>query len=86
MGIGLYMKINAIIKVKHIGEDDPLSLRYGKIYNARVLKMNWYGIVDETGEEYAYPPELFEVVEDTVLKENYIDEKDKNGFDFLSDV
>lgn len=61
MGTGLLM-INSIIKVKFIGEDDPLSLRNGKIYNARVLKMNWYGIVDETGEEYAFPPEQFEIV------------------------
>ena len=52
-----------MVKVRYIGEDDPLSLRTEKVYVARVLKKNWYGIVDETGEEYAYPPELFEVVE-----------------------
>jgi hypothetical protein len=52
-----------MIKVKYIGEDDPLSLRKDKIYDARVLKLNWYGVVDETGEEYAYPPELFELVD-----------------------
>lgn len=60
-GIGL-LKTNDLIKVKYIGDDDPLSLRKGKIYDARVLKKNWYGIVDETKEEYAYPPDLFEVV------------------------
>ncbi len=54
--------MNDIVKVKYIGEDDPLSLLNGKIYDARVLKMGWFGIVDETKEEYAYPPELFEVV------------------------
>ena len=58
------LKMNTMIKVKYIGEDDPLSLRKDKIYNARVLKKNWFGIVDETKEEYAFPPELFEVVED----------------------
>lgn len=62
MGLGLFMKINDTIKVKYIGEDDPLSLRNGKVYEARILKKGWYGIIDETGEEYAYPPELFEVV------------------------
>ena len=56
-------KINKRIRVKYIGEDDPLSLRYGKVYDARILKKNWYGILDETNEEYAYPPELFEDVE-----------------------
>ena len=56
------MIINSKIKVKYIGEDDPLSLRNGKVYTARVLKKGWYGVVDETGEEYAYPPEHFEVM------------------------
>lgn len=58
------MKINEKVKVKFIGEDDPLSLREGKVYEARLLKKGWYGIVDETKEEYAYPPELFEMVVD----------------------
>lgn len=57
------MKTNETVIVKYIGEDSPLSLRKGKTYSARVLKKGWYGIVDETGEEYAYPPELFEKVE-----------------------
>ena len=57
------LKINSMIKVKYIGEDDPLSLRNGKTYEARVLKKGWFGIVDETKEEYAYPPNLFEIIE-----------------------
>lgn len=63
MGIG-FMKINDYVKVKYIGEDNPIALRTGKIYRARVLKMGWFGIVDESGEEYAYPPEVFELVGD----------------------
>ena len=59
-----YMKKNSVVRVKYIGEDNPLSLRYGKIYEARVLQKGWFGVVDETSEEYAYPPELFEVVKD----------------------
>ena len=58
------MKINSVVRVKYIGEDNPLSLRYGKIYEARVLQKDWFGVVDETNEEYAYPPELFEVEKD----------------------
>jgi len=56
-------KINQMVKVKYIGEDDPLSLRNGKVYDARVLRKNWLGIVDETNEEYAYPPDMFENAE-----------------------
>lgn len=63
-GIG-FMKINDRIKVKYIGKDDPVKLRTGKIYDARVLKKNWYGIVDEMEDgEYAYPPEAFEIVKE----------------------
>lgn len=58
------MMINEKIEVRYIGEDDPLSLRKGKVYTARVLQKGWYGIVDETKEEYAFPPELFEIVEE----------------------
>jgi len=63
------MKTNDIIRVKYIGKDDPLALRNGKAYKARVLEptkrgKRWYGIVDETNEEYAYPPELFEIISD----------------------
>ena len=64
METGLLKMINSKIKVKFIGEDDKLSLRNNKIYDARILKKNWYGIVDETGEEYAYPPEQFEIIEE----------------------
>lgn len=56
------LKKNDKIKVKYVGEDDPLSLRNEKVYEARVLQKGWYGIVDETKEEYAYPPNLFEIV------------------------
>ena len=56
------LKINSMVMVRYIGPDDPLSLRHQKVYEARVLKKGWYGIVDETHEEYAYPPELFEIV------------------------
>ena len=58
-----FMKMNEKIKVKYIGETDPLMLINNKIYEARILKRGWFGIVDETKEEYAYPPELFEITE-----------------------
>ena len=57
------MEINDKIKVKYLGISNPLMLLNGKIYEAWVIKMNWFAIVDETNEEYAYPPELFEIVE-----------------------
>ena len=56
------MKVNDMVQVRYIGESDPLTMLHGKIYEARVLKHGWFGVVDETHEEYAYPPELFELL------------------------
>ena len=58
------MKINSRVKVRFLGKSDPLMLLHNKIYDARVLKLGWFGIVDETNEEYAYPPECFELIEE----------------------
>lgn len=59
-----FMKINDKITVKYIGKDDPTTLRNGKEYEARILQKGWYGIVDEMQDgEYAYPPDVFEIVE-----------------------
>ena len=58
------MEINSRVKVRFLGKSDPLMLLHNKIYDARVLKKGWFGIVDETDEEYAYPPYLFEMIEE----------------------
>ena len=58
------------IKVKFLGEDNPLALRHGKIYDAIVGQLGMYGIVDETGKEYGYNPKLFEIIEDSAMQEN----------------
>ena len=51
MGIG--SMINNVVYVKFLGEDDPLALRNGKVYTARILQKGWFVIYDETHEEYA---------------------------------
>jgi len=51
------------MKIKYIGNKDVISLKHNKIYEARLLEKGWFGVVDESKEEYAYPPTLFEVVE-----------------------
>lgn len=47
------------------GENDPLGLLEGKTYD--ISKVVWdgemYSVVDETGEEFLYPAEDFEVIE-----------------------
>ncbi len=52
------------MKVKYLGESDPLELINGKIYDVISVEKGWYRIVDETKEDYLYPPQAFEIVEE----------------------
>ena len=52
------------MKVKFLGEDDPLALLHNKIYEVLSIEKKWYRIIDETNEDYLYPPDLFEIIED----------------------
>ena len=51
------------MKVKHIGENDPLGLLKDKIYDVISIEKGWFRIIDETNEDYLFPPEIFEIVE-----------------------
>lgn len=44
---------------KYIGKSNPLKLINGKVYEIINVNHKWYQIVDETGEDYMYPPEFF---------------------------
>ena len=52
------------MKVKFLGESSPLELINGKIYEVVYVEKDWYRIVDETNDDYLYPPECFEIVEE----------------------
>ena len=43
-----------------------IELFEGKVYEVIeiTLKRKWYRIVDESGEDYLYPPSLFDIVEE----------------------
>ena len=60
------------MKVKVIEENrakmngwSHVDLLKDKVYdtNGPEGKMGWYRIVDESGEDYLYPPMLFEIIE-----------------------
>lgn len=54
---------------KYIGKDDPLALRKNKVYDVISIEHGWYRIVDETNEDYLYPPQFFvETDEDDSLE------------------
>ena len=51
------------MKVKYIGNTVPLGMTKGKVYDVLSVEKGWYRIVDDSGEDYLYPPELFEVTD-----------------------
>ena len=61
------------MKIKYIGREreyfvvpnNRMDLIPGKIYEViKIEKHGWYRIIDESGEDYMYPPELFKIVEE----------------------
>ena len=50
--------------VKYIGISDPLMLLHGKSYKVIDNERGWFRIIDETGEDYLYPPDLFIIEND----------------------
>ena len=51
------------MKVRYIKETVLLCLTQGKEYIVESIEKGWYRIFDDSGEDYLYPPELFEKVE-----------------------
>lgn len=51
------------MKVRYHGESSPVGLLDGNEYEVISIEKDWYRILDETGEDYLYPPELFEITE-----------------------
>ena len=52
-----------MIKVRFISKTEFLVLTHQKIYNVISVENGWYRIKDDSGDDYLYPPECFEIVE-----------------------
>lgn len=55
---------NKEVRVRFIGESDPLCFIHGKIYTKIGESHGYWKVIDETGEDYLYVPEVFEIVDD----------------------
>ena len=53
-----------LLKIKYIGETDFLVLTHNIIYDVISIEKEWYRIIDDSGEDYLYPPDEFEIVEE----------------------
>ena len=60
------VRVNEISRSKtNIFTGDVLSDKlYDVISVEPFINGNWYRIVDESGEDYLYPPSLFDIVEE----------------------
>ena len=52
------------MKVKYLGPTSFLELTNNKVYEVQSIEGDWYRIVDDSEDDYLYPPEDFEVVEE----------------------
>ena len=50
------------MRAKYLSKTEFLVLTNGKVYEVLSVERDWYRIVDDSGEDYLYPPELFELV------------------------
>lgn len=52
------------MKIRFTGETSFLELTHGKIYEVIAIEKGWYRIIDDSGEDYLYPPDDFEILVD----------------------
>ena len=58
--------------IKYIGKTISFALTHNKTYEVISIEKKWYRILDDTGEDYLYPPENFEIIE-----------KQRTGYQYL---
>ena len=63
-----------------MGKSDPIYLLHGKVYDVISIEKEWYRIIDEEGEDYLYPPDIFEIVDDSLIKDIKGDKNDRLQF------
>lgn len=52
------------MKVKYLGKANTLALLKGKVYEVMSIEKGWLRVMTEMDEDYLFPPEQFEVVEE----------------------
>ena len=57
------------MRVRYIADHDTLALIKNKIYDVISIEKHWYRIMTELDEDYLFPPEAFEVIEESKATE-----------------
>lgn len=50
------------MKVRYLGKTESFGLEHNKIYDVLSIEEGWYRIIDNSGDDYLYPPEEFEKI------------------------
>lgn len=53
-----------VTKVRFLGKSNPVMLIHGKVYQCLGQEDDCYRVIDEEEEDYLYPIDLFEVIEE----------------------
>ena len=54
------------LKVRYKGKD-MVAMQQGKIYPVIAIEKGWYRIMTEINEDYLFPPEAFDIIDDKAL-------------------
>ncbi|MBR4691248.1 MAG: hypothetical protein IKP17_00650 [Oscillospiraceae bacterium] len=64
------------MRVKYTGNYYKVAFDKTKAYDVISIEKGWFRVKTETGEDYLFPPECFEIVgdlsEDDVIRNDYI--------------
>ena len=52
------------MRVRYLGETSFLEMTHNKVYEVVSIEKGWYRLVDDSVEDYLYPPDELEVVVD----------------------
>ena len=52
------------MKVKYIGKAKTIALKKEKVYDVLSVEKGWFRIMTELDEDYLFPPNQFEVVDE----------------------
>jgi len=52
------------MKVKYIGKHETPAIDRNKVYDVISVEKGWYRIMTELDEDYLFPPDQFEVIEE----------------------
>lgn len=50
------------MKVKYVGHLDDVDLTENKTYKVLSVEKGWYRIIDDSDDDYLYPPDIFEII------------------------